>query len=70
MEKRGSKYLRYTLFNAATYVCNWNNDFADYLHKKQSEGKHYFVAISHVVKKLVRLIYHLQTTGEAFSSNV
>ena len=24
MEKRGSKYLRYALFNAAKYVCNWD----------------------------------------------
>ena len=24
MEKRGSRYLRYALFNAAKLVCNWN----------------------------------------------
>lgn len=57
MEKRGSKYLRYALFNATKYVCNWNPAFAQYLSKKRAEGKHYNVAISHASKKLVRLIF-------------
>jgi transposase len=60
MEKRGSKYLRYALYNAAKYVCKWDNTFADYLAKKRAEGKHYNVALSHAVKKLVRLIFALE----------
>lgn len=70
MEKRGSRYLRYALYNAATYVCIWDKTFADYLHKKLAEGKHYYVAISHAVKKLVRVIYALQTTGQTYISAV
>lgn len=66
MEKRGSKYLRFALYQAAKYVSYWDPIFAVYLEKKRSEGKHYNVALSHVVKKLVRLIYALQTTGEAY----
>ena len=66
MEKRGSRYLRYALFNAAKYVCIWEPSFAAYLAKKRAEGKHYNVAISHAAKKLVRLIYALQTSGKAF----
>jgi len=66
MEKRGSRYLRYALFNAAKYVCNWDPIFAAYLAKKRSEGKHYNVAISHAAKKLVRVIYALQTTGQTY----
>lgn len=66
MEKRGSRYLRYALFNATKFVCNWDNTFAEYLAKKRSEGKHYNVAISHACKKLVRVIYHLETTGESY----
>lgn len=58
MEKRGSRYLRYALYNATQHVCRWDKTFADYLAKKRSEGKHYNVAISHAVKKLVRVIYH------------
>ena len=68
MEKRGSHYLRYALFNAAKLVCKWEPSFAAYLAKKRAEGKHYNVAISHAVKKLVRLIFALQTSGRAFQS--
>ena len=68
MEKRGSRYLRYALFNATRYVCRWDTSFNEYLSKIMSEGKHYYVAISHAAKKLVRLIYHLETTGESFKS--
>ncbi len=47
MEKRGSRYLRYALYNATKYVCFWCPIFAEYLNKKRSEGKHYNVVISH-----------------------
>lgn len=66
MEKRGSRYLRYALFNAAKYVCHWDPTFAAYLKKKRSEGKHYNVAISHAAKKLVRVIYHLEKSKQAY----
>ena len=57
MEKRGSRYLRYALYNATKYVCHWDPTFAAYLAKKRAEGKHYNVALSHAAKKLVRLIF-------------
>ena len=63
MEKRGSRYLRYAIFNATKYVCNWDPTFAAYLAKKRAEGKHYNVAISHAAKKLVRLIYAMERSG-------
>lgn len=68
MEKRGSKYLRYALFNAAKFVCNWNPIFAKYLAKKRAEGKHYNVAISHAAKKLVRLIFALEKSGHPYKA--
>lgn len=46
MEKRGSRYLRFALYNAAKYVCHWDPAFAAYLAKKRAEGKHYSVAVS------------------------
>ena len=67
MEKRGSRYLRYALYNAAKYVCHWDSTFAEYLAKKRAEGKHYNVAISHAVKKLVRVIYYLEQTNQQYS---
>ena len=66
MEKRGSKYLRYALFNATIFVCNWDPIFSAYLAKKRAEGKHYYVAVTHAAKKLVRLIYALETSGEQY----
>ena len=66
MEKRGSRYLRYALYNAAKYVCRWDPTFSEYLAKKRAEGKHYNVAISHAVKKLVRVIYHLEKTNQQY----
>lgn len=66
MEKRGSRYLRYALYNAAKYVCLWEPSFAAHLAKKRAEGKHYNVAISHAVKKLVRLFFAMQRSSRAF----
>ena len=66
MEKRGSRYLRYAIYNATKYVCHWDPTFADYLAKKRAEGKHYNVAISHAAKKLVRLIYALEKSREPY----
>ena len=68
MEKRGSRYLRYALYNATKLVCIRDNTFAAYLAKKRAEGKHYNVAISHAAKKLVRVIYHLEKTGEVYKA--
>ena len=68
MEKRGSRYLRYALFNATKFVCKWCPVFSDYLAKKRSEGKHYNVAISHAAKKLVRLIFAMQRSGQPYSA--
>ncbi|MDR2888602.1 MAG: IS110 family transposase [Lachnospiraceae bacterium] len=66
MVKRGSKYLRYALFNATKYVCHWEPTFNAYLAKKRSEGKAYNIAVSHATKKLTRVIFHLVKTNQAF----
>ena len=68
MEKRGSRYLRYALYNATKYVCHWDTTFSAYLAKKRSEGKHYNVALSHAAKKLVRVIYQLEKSQQAYIS--
>ena len=68
IEKRGSRYLRFALYNATKYVCHWASAFADYLAKKRAEGKHYNVAVSHAVKKLVRLIFALEKSRQPYCS--
>ena len=68
MEKRGSRYLRYALYNATKYVCHWDSAFADYLAKKRAEGKHYNMAISHAAKKLIRLIFAMEKSRQPYCS--
>jgi transposase len=66
MVKRGSKYLRYALFNATKYVCHWDEGFGQYLAKKRGEGKAYNIAVSHAAKKLTRVLFHLVKTNQTF----
>lgn len=66
MVKRGSKYLRYALYTASKNVSKWDDNFITFLQKKRSEGKHYNVAISHVAKKLVRVLYRMEMTHSAY----
>ena len=68
LEKRGSRYLRYALYNATKYVCHWDESFGTYLAKKRAEGKHYNVALSHATKKLVRTIYAMEKSGQAYTN--
>ena len=63
---RGSRHLRYALYNATKYVCHWDSTFAAYLAKKRAEGKHYNVAVSPAVKKLVRLIFAMEKSGAPY----
>lgn len=66
MVKRGSAPLRCALMNCARAVRLHNEVFAVYYRKKMDEGKPHCVAINHVAKKLVRLIFALETKGERF----
>lgn len=66
MVKRGSKYLRWALLNSTRLVCMRDKTFNDFKNKKLAEGKHYFVALSHVTKKLVRVIYYLLKTNQTY----
>lgn len=70
MERRSFRYLRYAIFNATKYVCLWAPTFEVYLAKKRAEGKNYNVAISHAAKKLVRLIYAAEKSGQAYRKAV
>jgi len=66
MVKRGSSYLRWALMQAARTVCLSDKTFKDYLTKKRAEGKHYLVALSHVAKKLIRVIFYLLKANKDF----
>ena len=70
MVKRGSGYLRYSLMNIANVVIRYNPTFYDFYLKKRSEGKSHRVALSHVCKKLLRVIYKLETQNIQFDPSL
>jgi len=59
MVKHGSTYLRYALIHAASCVKRYAPEFTAYFNKKSAQNKHYFVVLSHVAKKLVRVVFSL-----------
>jgi len=66
MVKRGSTYLRWAVLQAARLVAMRDKTFKAFLKKKRNEGKHYNVALSHVGKKLIRVIFHMLLTDRVF----
>ncbi len=67
MLKRGSSQLRYTLINCCLPLIRFDMTFATYYAKKRAEGKPHRVAITHVAKKLVRVIYALERQDVDYS---
>lgn len=67
MVKRGSPYLRWAILNASRLIAMRDPCFKDYYQKKRKEGKHHFVALTHVAKKLIRVIFKLLKTNSHFS---
>ena len=70
MVKHGSGHLRYFLMNAADYVFLHEPIFTEFYYKKRSEGKPHRVALTHVAKKLVRIIYKLESENIKFKGNL
>lgn len=69
MVKHGSGHLRYHLLNAADYIFMHEPIFTEFYYKKRNEGKSHRVALSHVAKKLVRIIYKLESENIIFKSD-
>ena len=65
--KKGSKYLRKTLYQIILPGINTNEVFRTYYNKKLSEGKGHRCAQGHCIRKLLRVIYHLLSTGQQFN---
>lgn len=66
MVKHGSSHLRATIMNASEYVFMHEPIFTTYYYKKRNEGKVHRVALSHIAKKLVRVIYKIETSDIPF----
>jgi transposase len=69
MVKRGSSYLRFTLMNLCIPLIQYNMVFAEYYAKKRGEGKTHRVTCSHVIKKLIRVIFILEKNNMNFDSS-
>ena len=68
MVKHGSSQLRYTLINCCLPLIRFDMTFATYYAKKRGEGKPHRVAITHVAKKLIRVIYALERQDIDFNA--
>ena len=57
--KRGSPYLRHAIFLASFIAINNDPVMHDYYVKKRAEGKHHYVALAGVERKLLGIIFHV-----------
>lgn len=57
--KRGSPYLRHAIYLAAMVASNNDPIMHDYYIKKRAEGKHHYVALAGVERKLIGIIFHV-----------
>lgn len=64
--KKGSKYLRKTLYQVILPVIRFNQVFQDYYNLKISQGKSHRCAQGHCVRKLLRIIFHIVKTNQQF----
>ena len=70
MVKHGSGHLRCAIMNSAMAILRFSPEFYDYYLKKRSEGKCHRVALSHVCKKLIRVIYSLEKNDIDFNPSL
>ncbi len=64
--KKGSKYLRKTLYQIILPVIQHNEVFNRYYHLKLSQGKSHRCAQGHCIRKLMRVIFRLLSTNQQF----
>jgi len=62
--------LRYALMNCYLPLITHEPVFAEYYVKKRAEGKTHRVALTHVAKKLLWVIYALQTKNLRYDPNL
>ena len=70
MVKHGSGHLRYSIMNTSFMILKYSPTFYDYYLKKRSEGKCHRVSLSHVCKKLIRVIYSLEKYNNNFDPSL
>ena len=66
MVKKGSKYLRNAIFQATKSAYVIDPTMRAYVDRKRAEGKHFFVALSHGMKKMVRVVFAVLRSGKDY----
>ena len=67
MVKHGSPHLRNYLMQTAEKMLIHNPVLYEYYLKKRDEGKHHNVALSHVARRLTRIIFYLEKNDTDFN---
>ncbi len=67
MVKNGSKYLRNAIFQATKAAYVSDPFMRAYVNKKREEGKHFFVALTHGMKKMTRIIFAVLRSGKPYT---
>ena len=57
ISKRGSPYLRHAIYQAAFVASNNDPHLSEYYKRKKAEGKHHYVALAGVQRKLLYIIW-------------
>lgn len=66
MSKRGSPYLRRALFLAANVAVRFDPDLHAFYERKRAEGKHHYVCIGAVSRKLCIIIHTILTQNRPY----
>ena len=66
MSKRGSPYLRRAIFGAAMVASRADPELATYYQGLKARGKHHYVAVGAVARKLCYIIYAVLSENRAF----
>ena len=59
ISKRGSPYLRHAIYQAAFVASNNDPVMRAYYQKKRAEGKHHYVALAGVERKILGIVFHV-----------
>ena len=57
MSKRGSRYLRRAIMQSSFVAYQYDPMFKAMYEKQKKKGKHHYVALSHVGRKLIHVVY-------------
>lgn len=69
LTKRGSPYLRMSIFTAATIAKRWNPSLHETYERKRAEGKRYKEAVVVVLWRLLNCVYAVWSTGKPYKES-